>query len=267
VKEIRPAGFVFENVASLRHPTNQPVLERVIEQLGVAGYRIETQILHAEQYGVPQTRSRLFIVGLRSRRASPNLPSPTNWWLTTPPTLRKKLLPPETAGRWISDLRDTATMEERIDSAARWAEHLKEIPPGWNYKHFTEWAGHDRPIFVTETRYWNFLLKLTPYRPAWTIQASPGPWTGPFHWESRELSPMERAALQTFPRSYAFVGDRRSRIRQIGNAVPPVLASQVISSLLAQILGSPPTSGRKLRYRLANGFEFRATALRKGRGW
>ena len=69
----------------------------------------------------------------------------------------------------------------------------------------------------------------------WTINASPGPWTGPFHWESRRLRTPELAALQSFPAAYRFEGSRRERVRQIGNAVPPLLARAAMSSLLGAL--------------------------------
>ena len=119
--------------------------------------------------------------------------------------------------------------------SGRWAQHLAEIPPGWNYKALTEWAGHKNPSFVTETRFWNFLLKLSPDRPSSTIAASPGPWTGPFHWTNRRLRTPELAALQGFPRGYKFEGPRRERIRQLGNAVPVPLAEVMIRSLIESL--------------------------------
>ena len=96
--------------------------------------------------------------------------------------------------------------EEVVRGAGR---STRAVPPGWNYKPHTAWAGHPNPTFVTETRFWNFLLKLSPDLPSWTIPASPGPWTGPFHWESRRLRTPELAALQGFPDGYVFAGSRR----------------------------------------------------------
>jgi len=117
----------------------------------------------------------------------------------------------------------------------RYEKELREIPPGKNYKALTAWAGHPRPVFEAERRYWSLLLKLSPDLPSWTIQANPGPWVGPFHWTSRRLRTVELAALQTFPEGYRFAGKRRDRVRQIGNAVPPLLAQRMIEPLLAAL--------------------------------
>lgn len=73
--------------------------------------------------------------------------------------------------------------------------------------------------------------------PSWTLQADPGPATGPFHWRSRELSIRELARLQTFPDDYQFSQSRRVAIRQVGNAVPPLLAEVIGLSLQGQVLG------------------------------
>jgi len=141
-------------------------------------------------------------------------------------------------------LKPTVTAEEALEGLdgeqffepeevvnGRWAKHLREVPPGWNYKAHTAWAGHPDPTFVTETRFWNFLLKLAPDRPSWTLAASPGPWTGPFHWDSRRLRTVEMAALQGFPRGYEIAGSRRERVKQMGNAVPPPLARVMVDAV------------------------------------
>jgi DNA (cytosine-5)-methyltransferase 1 len=119
----------------------------------------------------------------------------------------------------------------------RWAEHLRTVPPGWNYKAHTAWGGHPNPTFETETRFWSFLLKLHPDRPSWTVSANPGPWVGPFHWRSRRLRTVELAAIQGFPAGYRFTGNRRSRVRQIGNAVPPPLARTMIEATVTALTG------------------------------
>ena len=98
-----------------------------------------------------------------------------------------------------------------------------------NYKALTAWAGHPKPLFEAETRFWNFLLKLSPEMPSWTIASQPGPWTGPFHWENRRLTTDELAAIQGFPKGFQFFGSRRERVRQIGNAVPPAFVASVAS--------------------------------------
>jgi DNA (cytosine-5)-methyltransferase 1 len=101
---------------------------------------------------------------------------------------------------------------------------------------------------VAETRFWNFLLKLDPKLPSWTIPANPGPWIGPFHWESRRLRTPELAVLQGFPVDYVFAGSRRERVRQIGNAVPPPLACAAVKAVIEAMPGrAARTRGRLSR--------------------
>jgi DNA (cytosine-5)-methyltransferase 1 len=189
---------------------------------------------------VPQLRERVFVLG--ARRAKP---VPCRATHARSQAHANGLRPPVTAGEALRGLDDPRYHEPYEVIVGRWAQHLKEIPPGWNYKHHTAWAGHPIPTFETETRFWNFLLKLSPDLPSWTIAASPGPWTGPFHWKNRRLRTIELAALQTFPRSYVFEGSRREQVRQIGNAVPVLLARSVLQSVLSLVSGSDSGQARR----------------------
>lgn len=267
LREARPAGFVLENVASLIHPSHRSLFEWLVEGANSAGYAISWQLVHAVDFGVPQTRSRIFILGLRGKDA-PSFPRQTHWWRPHGNGHVPGLRPPETAGRWIVPLHNTDLFEPEEVIHGKWERYLRDIPPGWNYKYHTSWAGHPRPAFVAETRYWSFLLKLSPYRPSWTIQASAGPWTGPIHWKNRRLRVPELAALQTFPASYKFVGGRRSQRYQIGNAVPCLLASKIAAAVLEDILSKRLRRGRRLRYKLAGGYDFRPELTRhRGPRW
>jgi DNA (cytosine-5)-methyltransferase 1 len=93
------------------------------------------------------------------------------------------------------------------------------------------------PLFGWRTRYWSFLLKLSKRLPSWTIQAQPGPAIGPFHCENRRLSVEELARLQTFPKRLKFVGGRMSIQKQLGNAVPSLLAEVLARAIAEQFFG------------------------------
>ncbi|MFZ5565895.1 MAG: DNA cytosine methyltransferase [Pseudomonadota bacterium] len=226
VAESNADGFVFENVPSIKHPRNRPIYESLVKAAKAAGYEVTEVVANAAGYGVAQARERVLVLG--SKRKKPVRPAETH-----SVDDQNLFLPPAvTAGDALRglDLKKYFEPEEVI--TGRWAKHLEEVPPGWNYKAHTAWAGHPNPTFVTETRFWNFLLKLDPKRPSWTIAASPGPWTGPFHWKNRRLRTPEMAALQGFPRDYAIEGSRRERVRQMGNAVPVPLARTMIRAVL-----------------------------------
>lgn len=230
VIESNASGFVFENVPSIKHPRNLPIYNALIASAAAAGFEVTELVAKAVNYGVPQARERVVVLGSKKRK--PKVPQESH---AAPDSQVGGLLPYVSAGEALEglDLKKYFEPEEVI--TGRWAEHLKQIPPGWNYKYLTEWAGHPNPSFVAETRFWNFLLKLSPERPSWTIAASPGPWTGPFHWKNRRLRTVELAALQGFPRDYQIEGPRRERIRQMGNAVPVPVAKAMIASVLESI--------------------------------
>lgn len=228
VCESDASGFVFENVPSIMHPRNKHIFEALRADAESAGYSTTTVIATASDYGAPQTRQRVFLLG--SLNEAPVAPEPTH---AEKPG--EDLLPWVTAGEALERFSGPEFAEEGEVVSGRWADHLRDIPPGMNYKFHTAWAGHPNPTFVTETRYWNFLLKLDPDRPSWTIPASPGPWTGPFHWSSRRLRIAELAALQGFPTGYTFAGPRREQVRQIGNAVPSMMASAMVGSVLESV--------------------------------
>jgi DNA (cytosine-5)-methyltransferase 1 len=227
-------GFLFENVPSLAAPRNRPMLEAFVRRAESNGYHATLLRANAVDYGVAQRRERVFVLAAKERR--PIAPKPTH---TLHPNRFPDLRPAATCKSVLSPYGSRKFSEPEEIVTGRWEEHLRTVPPGGNYKAHTAWGGHPRPTFVTETRFWNFLLKLSPDLPSWTIPANPGPWTGPFHWDSRRLRTPELAALQGFPDGYVFAGSRRERVRQIGNAAPAPLASAMTRAVVAAILGHP----------------------------
>jgi len=230
INESNASGFVFENVPSIRHPKNRPVLDAFKNAAEQAGFHVTETLGKAVEHGVAQKRERVFLLGSKLRQ--PEIPSATH---SLPGKEDQYLLPAFSTGEALDGLDDERFFEPEEVVKGRWADHLKSVPPGWNYKAHTAWAGHPNPTFVTETRFWNFLLKLDPTKPSWTLAASPGPWTGPFHWNSRRLRTVEMAALQGFPTDYQFAGSRRERVRQLGNAVPPPMAKAMVAAVLEAV--------------------------------
>ena len=110
------------------------------------------------------------------------------------------------------------------------AEMLDEIPAGMNYQYFTEKMGHPDPQFGWRTKFSDYLRKAHPDHPVKTIVASPGHRTGPFHWDGRRFAPIELARLHTFPPSFDLPEATTTAREQVGNAVPPALASRVVAA-------------------------------------
>lgn len=244
VEKARPEAFVLENVYGLTYRTHAKQFARLLQRLDAAGYRPRWKVMNAADYGVPQLRRRVFIVGRRDGRPV-HFPEETHsGWSEHSRRIDLTKKPYVTSGEVLWDLLPGDPGPDEIVEGT-FGEVAAEIPPGQNYLWFSERGGGDRVLFKWRSRYWTFLLRLDPDRPATTLQSSPGPWVGPFHWENvklhdgrvraRRLRVPEMKRLMTFPDEYVVVGDRRSVQRQLGNAVPPELGRVVIHDLLGQL--------------------------------
>lgn len=238
--EARPKAILMENVWGLAYRNhNAAPLSRLVKRLQSAKYRVRWEVLNAADFGVPQLRKR-FILYATLGSEPPSLPMPTHsGWTETKRKIDASLTPYVTSRDTIGDLEnrdDLAEADEEVNG--RYGALLPAIPAGENYLHYTEKRGHPQPLFRWRSRYWTFLLKLDPDRPATTIQSQPGPYIGPFHWANRRLRLLETKRLQTFPDGYVVVArNRRSWQHQLGNAVPPDLA-EIVARPLADAVRS-----------------------------
>jgi DNA (cytosine-5)-methyltransferase 1 len=234
-----------ENVYGLAYKRSRHHLERFLAGMSAAGYEMRWEVLLAADHGVPQIRQRLFCVGLRRDLLDGD---PDNWEFPWPE--QSHAGPHETRARWREDLprhvsagealygleaADNPHEREEIVTGT-FADELRAIPPGENYLWWTAKRGHPEPRFEWRTRYWSFLLKASPLAPSPTIQGQPGPWVGPFHWESRRFRTGELKRLMTFPDGFQVLGTRRERQLQLGNAVPPLLAERVATGVHAALV-------------------------------
>src|SRR5690625_2840374 len=229
VEDSLPRAFLLENVQGLAYKGKdegflylQQRIEEINKRKGV-NYSFEARVLNAADFGVPQIRERIFIIGSREgtrfqfpapRFANPNLETPQGSVFKLPAY--------RNAWDAIGDLNDVEHGKE-LDVRGKWGGLLPSIPEGENYLWHTE-RGGGTPIFRWRSRYWSFLLKLAKARPSWTIQAQPGSAIGPFHWKNRRLSPREMARLQTIPDSLEILGWITPIQRQVGKAVPSDVA-------------------------------------------
>jgi len=231
-----PQVLLLENVKGLAFDGKDEGLRllkrglRKINKKHATSYVPQLIELNTADYGVPQLRERVFIIASIDGHqiAVPRQTHGTG--LNRVPHL--------TAWDAIGDL-DTDSWPEDLNATGRWAELLPSIPEGYNYQWHTPRNAENggEPLFGWRTRFWSFLLKLAKAQPSWTIQAMPGPATGPFHWKSRLLSIEEMCRLQTFPREYAIAGSQRSARRQVGNAVPSAIGELLGLELRRQIFG------------------------------
>src|SRR5581483_5277869 len=250
---IQPKAFLMENVYGLAYRNqNQAVFDRFRGNVYKAGYSLEHRVLLAADYGVPQLRQRLVCVGIRRDLLGS---ARKQWSFRWPEATHSG--PHETRKSWDTTLRQHVTAGEALAgldpdlnapepeelATGTFEDELRAVPPGENYLWWTAERGHPAPRFKWRSRYWSFLLKLHPDKPSPTIQGQPGPWVGPFHWDSRRLRVAEVKRLMTFPDDFVVAGSRREQQLQLGNAVPPAFAAVVARAIADELTRLGATAG------------------------
>ncbi len=241
LRDTQPKSFLLENVYGLAYRGKSEGLKRIlvgIEQINRetgSNYRPVWEVLDAASYGVPQHRERVFIVASRDGKAFkfPKISHGAKDDLLVGADIE----PYHTAWDALGDLPERPN-DPTLKMGGKWADLLPSIPEGENYLWHTA-RGGGLPLFGWRTRYWSFLLKLAKNRPSWTIQAQPGPATGPFHWTNRRLSTQELCRLQTLPDGLRFDCGRNDVQRMVGNAVPSLVAEVIAREIRGQLLGKP----------------------------
>lgn len=238
-----PQAIVLENVRGLAFNGKDEGLkllksgfEKINNRKGVS-YKPHVLQINTADYGIPQLRERIIVIADRDGKEF-RLPDPTHGPRSSVGE------PYHTAWDAIGDL-DVDTWADDLNVTGAWTGLLPSVPEGENYLWHTP-RGGGMPLFGWRTRYWSFLLKLAKNHPAWTIQAQPGPATGPFHWRSRKLSVRELCRLQTFPDDYEIIGSYRESHQQIGNAVPPAIGELLGLEIRRQFLGQRPRRSLQL---------------------
>ena len=197
------------------------------ENLG--GYHLFYRILDAADYGVPQHRERLIIVGLKEGIFK--FPRPTHG----PDSLDEEPF-------YNAEIAIEGVLSRESDESnrlsGRYAQLLDNIPPGLNYSFYTEEMGHPNPLFAWRSKFSDFLYKADPNTPVRTIKASGGAYTGPLHWDNRFFNYEEYKRLQTFPDDYEISGSKQIAVKQIGNSVPPQLARIMAIAIREQVFGT-----------------------------
>ena len=225
LKEINPKAFVFENVDGFMFKTHQEPMDFLKENAEKLGYEITYKVVNMANYGVPQTRKRFICIGIKKTLGKFIFPEETH----SEKDVNKK--PWITCGEVLKDFDYISEDELNQRPGSKDYELLVQIPAGDNYLYFTEKRGFPNPIFKWKSRYWTFLLKLSPNRPSWTIQASISNNQGPFHWRNRFLRIEEIKRIQTIDDDYIICGDFKEQWRQVGNAVPSLFATKIAETL------------------------------------
>lgn len=234
--EIRPKVFFFENVFGFVYKPHKAAFDLLQSKAEEYNYELTYKVVNTADYGVPQTRERFICVGVRRDFAGKFVfPEETHY---NPEKIdeadRGDKKPWVTCREAIGDLDYELPEDKDMQAGSKHKDLLKLVPPGDNYLYFTAERGYPEPIFKWRSRYWSFLLKLSPDRPSWTIQASFSNNMGPFHWKNRFLRINEIKRIQTFDDDYELCGDFRDQWRQVGNAVPVLMANIVATEIMNQ---------------------------------
>ncbi len=225
LRHFQPLFFVAENVGGLVSIGKKRDYSIILDDMKDAGYDLCSRMYRFEQYGVPQARHRIIVVGFRK-------------------SLRLSFSPPKPYGRRISckealehpPIPKNAENNQRTNQHPRVVERLKHIKPGQNA--FTaDLPPGLRLKMRSGATISQIYRRLDPDRPSYTVTGSGGGGTHVYHWsEDRALTNRERARLQTFPDSFAFHGGRESVRRQIGMAVPPRGARIIFEAVLKTLV-------------------------------
>lgn len=221
LQELQPTFFVAENVSGIASSGSKKDLGRILRALVNAGYEIHPQMYKFENYGVPQTRHRLIIVGFLAKHSIEFRPPQ--------PALNS---PKVTCREALKGIPADAPNHEFAKQTKRVIERLKHIKPGENA--FTaNIPKHLQLNMKSGAKISQIYKRLSPDAPAYTVTGSGGGGTHIYHWdEPRSLTNRERARLQTFPDDYRFIGTKESVRKQIGMAVPPLGAKIIFTEVL-----------------------------------
>lgn len=224
----KPKFFLAENVGGLRNSNDGKAFETILEEMVECGYYITPHLYKFEEYGVPQARHRIIIVGFRadlnlkfkvpSIRPFRDIDVSSRTAIESPPIPKN------------------APNNELTKHAQVVIDRLKHIKPGENA--FTADLPEHLEMNVMGAKISQIYKRLDPNRPAYTVTGSGGGGTHVYHWiEPRALTNRERARLQTFPDDFIFYGSKESVRKQIGMAVPPKGVQLIFECILKTLAG------------------------------
>lgn len=226
LKVLQPKFFFAENVGGLRNANEGKALSKILSEFAGLGYKLTAHYYKFEEYGVPQSRHRIIIIGLRNDLG-----------------LEFKV-PKQTHSEFVSSrqaldtppIPDDAANHEYTRQSETVIKRLRHIKPGENA--FNANLPHELKLNVKGAKISQIYKRLDPTKPSYTITGSGGGGTHVYHWsQPRALTNRERARLQTFPDDFVFSGSKESVRRQIGMAVPPMGAKVIFDAIRKTFLG------------------------------
>lgn len=241
VEHFKPKAFLIENVAGMATLYGGFVKDEILKRFDKLGYNVNHKVVCAADYGVPQIRKRLIFVGIRKDLGSTyNFPKP----LLTPehyitckdalsdlPSLEQDIGTEETnyikppITPYQKSLRHNSKVlynHVKTIHSQHVIDVISQVPDGGNYKDLPEGVGDSRRFHVAWTRY-------SSKKPSNTIDTG---HRNHFHYKYNRIPTVrENARLQSFPDDFKFLGTRTQQYKQVGNAVPPLLAKALATEL------------------------------------
>ena len=230
VEEIKPRAFVIENVPGLVGLFKGEVKDHIIERLTALGYTVKYKILCAADYGVPQSRKRVVFVGMKDGEKEFFYPNALDHVVTCEMALsdlpalidsvgeeeQDYVTQPQNAYQEIMRVKSQKVQNHIAAVHSEKVQHIISlVPDGGNYKDLPEEYRSSRNFHVAWTRF-------DSQKPAPTIDTG---HRHHFHYKyNRVPTVRECARLQSFPDDFVFSGNKTQQFRQVGNAVPPLMA-------------------------------------------
>ena len=214
----KPKLFVAENVKGLLTANKGKAVKTIMEDFAALGYTVNVDLYNFADYGVPQLRHRIFIVGIRKD---------VDWSFEKPlPTHNK--LNYVSSGKALTGVKKVKFNNEHQNIAEKTKRMLKLIPEGGNFTDIPK----NHPLYV-KGMISHVYRKLHRKKPSTTIIAGGGGGTWGYHFEEpRPLTNRERARLFCYPDDFIFSGTISEVRKQIGNSVPPLAAKHLAQSLI-----------------------------------
>ncbi|MBP1889104.1 DNA (cytosine-5)-methyltransferase 1 [Clostridium moniliforme] len=228
LKKYKPKWFLAENVGGLRSANAGKAFNKILRDLEKSGYKLYPHLYKFEQYGIPQARHRIIIVGIREDLPFVfRVPSPAPYSRVDNTSKSALEIPP---------IPENASNNELTRQSSIVTERLSHIKPGENA--FTANLPDRLQLNVKGAKISQIYKRLDPTKPAYTVTGSGGGGTHIYHYsEPRALTNRERARLQTFPDDYVFKGSKESVRKQIGMAVPAKGAKIIFEAVLRTFAG------------------------------